>query len=508
MHQSFLMGFFPVLCVAGTSPRNGATKKRICGTHAFLPAEAAFAKCPLRQASRISEVAMSRIRPAEPSDILELAALCTLLWPDGSFDDHKCEMDRKVRDGKSGSQAAIFVWEDSGSRRGFIEVGVRSHADGCDPIRPVGFIEGWYVRESNRGQGHGRHLMQAAETWARDQGCIELASDAPIDNLASQRAHAALGFQVVDRCVHFRKDIKRLIPDKNMTQAIFVGLSTIDVVYGVDKFPAANKKVAANSQDVFVGGPATNASIAFAHLGGECALVTAVGRHPLARMVREELQKHSIQLIDLNPDFDEVPVISSVAVDPSGNRSVVSANAIRVTTPAARPDNSLCKQARVVMVDGHYMSVCVAWSKAAGANRVPIVFDGGSWKDGTDELLKGVHTAICSADFRPPGCKSKSEVIEFLRSAGVASIAVTDGASPIQFSSGSVTGTLSVPKVDVVDTMGAGDIFHGAYCYFLSMGRGFVESLAEAANVAADSCRYQGTRAWTYGKSVTAAAQK
>ena len=66
-----------------------------------------------------------------------------------------------------------------------------------------------------------------------------------------------------------------------MASGIFVGLSTIDVVYGVDEFPAANTKVAAHSQEVFVGGPATNAAVTFAQLGGEPALVTAVGRNTL-----------------------------------------------------------------------------------------------------------------------------------------------------------------------------------------------------------------------------------
>ena len=67
-----------------------------------------------------------------------------------------------------------------------------------------------------------------------------------------------------------------------MAHGIFVGLSTIDVVYHVDGFPTANSKVVAQSQDVFVGGPATNAAIAFAHLGGSPSLVTAAGRNALA----------------------------------------------------------------------------------------------------------------------------------------------------------------------------------------------------------------------------------
>jgi len=292
-----------------------------------------------------------------------------------------------------------------------------------------------------------------------------------------------------------------------MTQAVFVGLSTIDIVYGVDKFPAANTKVSARSQEVFVGGPATNASIAFAHLGGKASLVTAAGRHPLATMVRDELQTRSIRLIDLNPKFDEVPVISSVAVDLKGQRNVVSANASRVPTPSAEVDQNLCRQARVVMVDGHYMEACRAWAQAATANQVLVVFDGGSWKEGAAELLKSVHTAICSADFLPPGCKSRTDVIEFLKTSGVTSIAITDGADPIQFSSGATSGTLRVPAVDVVDTMGAGDVFHGAYCYFASIGRGFVEALAEAAAIASESCRFAGPREWMNSVSAGSSAQ-
>jgi sugar/nucleoside kinase (ribokinase family) len=281
-----------------------------------------------------------------------------------------------------------------------------------------------------------------------------------------------------------------------MTLGIFIGLSTIDIVYGVDEFPAGNTKVEAHSQDIYVGGPATNATAAFAHLGGKAALVTAVGRNAVANVIREELEKYSVQLVDLSPQFEGVPVLSSVSVDSHGKRNVVSANATRVTTRPAEVDQSLCEQARIVLVDGHYMHACQAWAAAARARGTPVVLDGGSWKDGTEELLKCVQTAVCSDSFLPPGCASRNEVVQFLKNCGVANIAITNGAEPVEFVSGQSSGTLTVPQVEVVDTMGAGDIFHGAYCYFASTGRGFIESLAEAAKVASESCRYAGTREW------------
>lgn len=103
---------------------------------------------------------------------------------------------------------AILVSQDEdGALTGFLEVGLRSHADGCDTAQPVGFVEGWFVHEASRNQGTGRALMLAAEEWARRQGCQEMASDTSVDDERSQRTHQALGFEVVDRCVHFRKTI-------------------------------------------------------------------------------------------------------------------------------------------------------------------------------------------------------------------------------------------------------------------------------------------------------------
>lgn len=281
-----------------------------------------------------------------------------------------------------------------------------------------------------------------------------------------------------------------------MSQGIFVGLSTIDVVYSVDKLPSANTEVAAQNQSVFVGGPATNASISFACLGGKAALVTVAGRHPLAHVVRDDLQRYSVQLVDLNPQFEAEPPISSIAVDKKGNRNAISANGSRTPAPEAQVDRNLLEQASVVLVDGHSMQACQAWAGAARERGKPVVLDGGSWKDGSDELLNNVHTAICAADFRPPACKSKDDVVQYLQKRGVANVAISDGLNAIQFLSGQSSGTLSVPQAEVVDTMGASDILHGAYCFFISAGRGFIESLAEAAKIAAESCRYVGTREW------------
>ncbi len=130
-----------------------------------------------------------------------------LLWPDAEVVDLEREVDAIIGARAAGALPAAVLVADAGGGQlhGFLEVGLRSHADGCDSSRPAGYVEGWFIREPVRHGGIGGALMRAAEEWVRGQGCLEMASDALIDNTLSERAHLALGFEVVDRCVNFRK---------------------------------------------------------------------------------------------------------------------------------------------------------------------------------------------------------------------------------------------------------------------------------------------------------------
>src|SRR3954471_7024543 len=99
-----------------------------------------------------------------------------------------------------------------------------------------------------------------------------------------------------------------------MNSAVFVGLAVVDIVHAVDRVPRENEKAIARRQEVFCGGPATNAAITCAFLGEKVTLACAVGRHPLTTIIREELKQHGVSLHDLTPESIEVPSVSSVLV--------------------------------------------------------------------------------------------------------------------------------------------------------------------------------------------------
>jgi aminoglycoside 6'-N-acetyltransferase I len=150
-----------------------------------------------------------QVRPARLPDLDQLAPMLQALWPQASLEEHAQEL-RLLLGGEANRVLTmpliIFVAEASdGTLVGFLEVDLRSHADGCNPAQPVGYLEGWYVAEDYRHLRVGKKLLTAAENWARHHRCIEMASDVLIDNEVSHRAHEALGYEVVDRCVHYRK---------------------------------------------------------------------------------------------------------------------------------------------------------------------------------------------------------------------------------------------------------------------------------------------------------------
>lgn len=142
-----------------------------------------------------------RTRLVETVDFDEWLRMRLSLWPEHSPDEMRGEMEAMLSD----RTCAVFVTvRRAGGLGGFIEASQRDYAEGCHSS-PVGYIEGWYVDPDLRGQGTGRQLVSAAESWAASQGLREMASDCVLDNLASLKAHLALGYTEVERLIHFRK---------------------------------------------------------------------------------------------------------------------------------------------------------------------------------------------------------------------------------------------------------------------------------------------------------------
>lgn len=144
------------------------------------------------------------VRSARRSDAATWAQLRSELWPDEAAIDADADLDAAMLDEDA---AIVFVADVGGEMIAFAEATLRHDYVNGTASSPVGFLEGWYVVPEWRGRGVGRALLQAVEAWARELGCVEIASDSLLDNTASHAAHASCGFEETERVVYFRKSL-------------------------------------------------------------------------------------------------------------------------------------------------------------------------------------------------------------------------------------------------------------------------------------------------------------
>lgn len=123
------------------------------------------------------------------------------LWSDATAADHAAEIAATA-----GPERRAFAAEGPGGLAGLAEIGLRTHANGCES-RPVPFLEGVWVAPGARRRGVGVALMAHVEQLLRAAGHREIGSDVLIDNAGSLAAHAAWGFVEVERVVCLRKDL-------------------------------------------------------------------------------------------------------------------------------------------------------------------------------------------------------------------------------------------------------------------------------------------------------------
>lgn len=281
-------------------------------------------------------------------------------------------------------------------------------------------------------------------------------------------------------------------------RGLFVGLATVDLILRVAGHPPANTKTVASERLLCAGGPAANAAIAFQGLGGAARLLTALGQSPLASLARADLASHGVELHDTASPQAGVPlaVVLSDALD--GSRAVILSREVASLGALAPPDDELLDGIAVVLFDGHHAELALPVARAARRRGLPTVLDAGSWKPHLPELLPWIDCAIASADFAASAAgqaSSTNDALGLLLEHGARQAAVSAGAEPIRWrTAGGDAGVVEVPMVQVVDTLGAGDVLHGAFAWYLAAGQSFAECLRQAAVVASESCRVFGRR--------------
>ncbi len=282
--------------------------------------------------------------------------------------------------------------------------------------------------------------------------------------------------------------------------AAFVGRTTLDVLYSLDELPQEDTKTFARGFRVAPGGPACNAAITHILLGGTATLISAVGRGHGAVAVREELDRRGVRLVDLAARTHyETPITTVLTTNGRSTRTIINPPQSEVD-PQSLPaswNSEWGSMPPVILVDGFHLMQALPMLGACHNAGSALVLDGGSWKPGTDVLAPMLTVAICGERFALPGKPADPEAtIAWFAQQKVPHIAVTRGSRPILAYDRGRRFTIEIPPIEAVDTSGAGDVLHGAFCHHFSAFAHFETALRSAADIATRSCLSLGIDGW------------
>lgn len=279
---------------------------------------------------------------------------------------------------------------------------------------------------------------------------------------------------------------------------IGVGLSAVDYLGIVDEYPPpADVKILMSHFIKQGGGPVATALVALSRLGVKTAFVGKMGDDESGDTMKSQLEKEEVDISQVvtEPGASSQPAF--IIVDRATGRRTIFWSESNVTPlRACEMDRELITSARILHLDGLQMEAGLAAARWAKEVDMTVVLDGDTIRPGIHELVELTDVLITSHNFAVQftGEDDPAKAIHKMRLLGPKIVGITLGDDGCIISRGATTFSKPAFTVDVVDTTGAGDVFHGAFIYGL-LKNWPLEKTAEFANaVAAIKCRKLGGR--------------
>ncbi len=272
-----------------------------------------------------------------------------------------------------------------------------------------------------------------------------------------------------------------------------VGHAAYDLTFMVDHHPGADEKCFASGFSSGGGGPASNAAVTVARLGGSSAFAGYLGNDLEGCRHLDELKSEGVYtgLVVRGPHPTPLSVI---LVKDDGTRTVIN---YKGHTPFLEPDQvdfSPCRP-KAVLFDGHEPLLSSGLAREAHSRRIPTVLDAGSVHRGTKELAPMIDYLVASARFARDfaGTADMQRALAIL-SETAPCVVITLGENGLLWKRKEQSGKLPAFPVEARDTTGAGDVFHGAFALGVARSMEFTSLLRYASAAAAVSCTRIGAR--------------
>jgi sulfofructose kinase len=282
----------------------------------------------------------------------------------------------------------------------------------------------------------------------------------------------------------------------SQVDVVGVGLNATDTLIFVPKIPNSGCKADVNSLNVLPGGQVATAMVACQRWGLRTRYVGKLGDDHAAAVHREEFTRAGVET-----QITAVPNCASaqsfILVDPHGERTVLWQRDERLALQADEVNREWIVNARALLVDGCDTSAATQSAKWAREAGIPVIADLDELYPDIDPLLDNVDYLIVSRDFPAKlsgETNPQNSLTELQRRFGCRLTAATLGTDGVLAFDGKQFSYACAYQVSVVDTTGAGDIFHAGFIYGLLQRWPLQRNLDFACAAAALNCEAVGAR--------------
>ncbi|MEM6428082.1 MAG: PfkB family carbohydrate kinase [Deinococcota bacterium] len=277
-------------------------------------------------------------------------------------------------------------------------------------------------------------------------------------------------------------------------RVLSVGLSCIDQLWRVDQFPPVQSRTHASAYRMQGGGAAATGAATIAQLGMGVELWTVHGEDANGHYAKQELESLGVTCDHIKIPEDSITFVSCILVTPDGERYIFPYRGENLTDDTAGLDVGDLSRFDCVLTDARFPVINEHVLQAASAQNIPIVGDFGNTKNW--HLARYVTHLIaseeCAADVL--GHNDPEAALDALRQFDGQLVGITLGEQGFLYKLGDKVRHIPALPVEVVDTNGAGDVFHGAYAYAVAMGWDDEACGLFASVTAALSCKQLGSR--------------
>ena len=279
---------------------------------------------------------------------------------------------------------------------------------------------------------------------------------------------------------------------------VCAGMAVIDHVYRLASFPAPGTKNRATGFFSVLGGCAANAAIAIQRLGGRARVVSPLGgssgRDLTGDNVLAKLQNENIDVAHVVRVDGAVSSRSSIFIDGAGERTIVSYRDPRIEDAQPHDPQGAITGADAILTDNRFPAFVLPIARAAAAAGKIVVLDGDRPTPLTDGLLTSATHIVFSAEGLRATAQSGDleAALRVVASHTAAFLAVTNGQSDMLWLDRGAICRMPAFRIDAVDTLAAGDVFHGAFTLGLAEGRDIAAAMRFAAATAAIKCSRLG----------------